>query len=400
MKKLNNKFTLLLILTMMSMMGLIASDIYIPGLNTIAKDLNASVNDVQLTIGVYLLGLSLFQLVYGPLSDRLGRKPVILFGFFIYTVASIFAIYANSIEQLIIVRFIQACGACSGLVVGRAIISDLYSREESAHVYNFIYPLVAASPAIAPLIGGYIIEYLGWRYSFLFIFLFGGVLLTITSISFKESNVNVDSKEYKISDIIGDYLSIVRNGQFWKYTLCVLMLYGTWFTFLTQASFIYHDMGYTEKQIGYFYIPLALMIYVGSRISKFMSGRVGIESTFFLGLVIFCFGALVLFVTCQFTHVTAAAQLIIPMALLATSNGIVLTLGISSAVSLNAEKSGSASAVVGCLQIGFSSLCASMWGYFFDITPAAMAAEILSLSLVAFLGYLTIHKLTAKVAEV
>ncbi|OMO23693.1 hypothetical protein BH582_23670 [Vibrio sp. 10N.222.47.A9] len=396
MNKKYNERILLVILTMMSMMGLVASDIYIPGLRTLADDLNTSTNYVQLTIGVYLAGLACFQLIYGPLSDRLGRKPIILFGVVIYIIASLAAMYINSIEQLIVVRFFQASGACAGLVVGRAIISDLYSREQSVHVYNIIYPMVAASPAIAPLMGGYIIEYFGWRYSFLFVFTFGVILVLLVLFFFQETNIRKESSEGSLRSIMYDYYSVVNNGKFWKYILCVLMLYGTWFTFLTQSSFIYHDLGYTEKEIGYFYIPLAFMIYVGSRISKLMTNKIGIDSTFFLGLVIFCFGAGALFLSSYFSEITSAAQLIVPMALLATSNGIVLTLGISSAVSLNAEKSGSASAVVGFLQIGFSSLCASWFGYLFEISPMSMALEILTLSLISFFGYLVIHKFTAR----
>lgn len=385
-----------IMLTMMSMMGLIASDIYIPGLSNIADDLKTDIYSVQLTIGIYLLGLAVFQLIYGPLSDRIGRKPVLLFGVLIYAIASLLTFFTWNIEQLLVLRFVQGCGACSGLVVGRAIISDLYDREEAAKIYNVIYPLVAASPAIAPLIGGYLIDLFGWRSTFLVIMIFASTLLFLIVFFLPETKGNTSSIKISSKNIVSDYVSVLANMDFWKYILSVLMLYGSWFTFITQASFIYKELGYTESEIGYFYIPLALMIYAGSRICKLMTPRIGIDRTFLLGLLIFLFGALTLFLETQLSQITSALQLIIPMSILVISNGIVLTLGISSAISLNSSKAGSASAVVGCCQIGFSALCASLFGYFFDVNPQAMAKEILALALLSFLGFIIINKLSTQ----
>lgn len=394
MKQSVNGKRIILILTMMSMMGLIASDIYLPGLNEISEGFNTSVHNTQLTIGVYLLGLALFQLVYGPLSDRYGRKPVLTTGVSIYFVASVLSMLTNSIEQLISLRFIQGCGACVGLVIGRAIISDLYDREGSAKVYNTIYPLVAASPAIAPLIGGYLINSYGWRSTFLAISFFSLILISLVKYYLPESNKNTCHNGKSLGSIYSDYIYIAKSKDFWKYTVAVLMLYGTWFTFLTQASFIYHNLGYSEKEIGGFYIPLAMMIYLGSRVCKLLIPRLGIDMTFFVGLMIFLFGSLYLFIWTHIYEVTMAYEIIAPMSILVISNGIVLTLGISSAIGINREKSGSASAVVGFSQIGFSSLCASLFGYFFDVSTRSMSSEIVVLSFIAVLSFIVLKKLT------
>ncbi len=377
----------IVILTMMSMMGLLASDIYIPGLDVLTRDLNASPQNIQLTIGVYLSGLAVFQLFYGPLSDRFGRKPVILIGFAIYIIGSIAAACVQTVDQLLVARLFQACGACAGLVVGRAIIADWFDATQAPKVYNIIYPLVAASPAIAPLIGGYLISYLGWRSTFIFVFLFGVILMILTLLFIQESKDPEQRSHIHPRVIFSNYGVILKESRFWQYVIAVFTLYGAWFTFLTQAVFLYSKMGYSTTQIGYFYIPLAIAIYLGNLLCKAFSHRYGGESAFIFGLGLFFVGALLLTLMNSFIHVSHAWQLIIPMAVVAMSNGIILPLGMSFAIGLKPSISGSASGMVGFFQIGFSSLCASWFGHLFGISGIVMSLEILTLSVIAFTGY-------------
>lgn len=387
---LNNKFefrVLIVILSMMSMLGLLASDIYIPGLEQITKNLQTTPHQIQLTIGFYLFGLSLFQLIYGPLSDKYGRKPIMLIGFIVYALASLACAYAVNINQLIIFRLIQALGACAGLVIGRAIIADLFDSVEAPKIYNIIYPIVAASPAIAPLIGGYLITYWGWRSTFVCIFIFASILILLSAFLFKESKAIQYRTDIKVSSIAKNYKTILQEYNFWRYVIPVFTLYGVWFTFLTQASFLYGKMGYKPEEIGYFYFPLAISVYLGNIFCKKFRQILSGEILFIIGLMVFLFGGVAFAVVNSFFSVQHAWQLIIPMSIVSFSNGIILPLGMAFAISLNKSISGSASAMVGFFQIGFSSLCASFFGGWWGISSKAMASEIIVLAIISSCGY-------------
>lgn len=172
-----SKFKAISILTMLSMMGLLASDIYLPAMPSMSSYFQVSSVRLQQTIGIFLFGLAVFQLIYGPLSDQIGRKKIIITGVCFYIIGSLGSAFAHSIYILLFFRLIQAIGACSGLVLGRTIIADVFPQNKITNVYNIIYPLVAASPAIAPIIGGYLVSYFSWKASFIFVGTFGLLLL-------------------------------------------------------------------------------------------------------------------------------------------------------------------------------------------------------------------------------
>ena len=256
----------MIILTMMSSMGLLTSDIYLPAMPNLATALSTTNSSLQLTLGIYLFGLAISQIFIGFLSDIYGRRIVLLFGFCIYIVASICCSLSCSIQTLIIFRFIQAIGASAGLVVGRATISDQFNLKEATKIYNIIYPIVAISPAIAPLIGGYISTFFGWQATFQFVAIFGVILLVMSIFFLKETNQDIERK--KLFYIFHDYPSLISNTTFLSYVIPVCLVYGAWFTYLSQSTFLFNEMGYAQHSVGYFYIPLAVMIYLGNFLGR------------------------------------------------------------------------------------------------------------------------------------
>ena len=203
-----NKTKVLVILTMLSMMGLLASDIYLPAMPTMVNYFHVNSAKLQQTIGIFLLGLSFFQLVYGPLSDQIGRKKIILFGVLLYVLGSFGCAVSTNIYLLLFFRLIQAIGACSGLVLGRTIIADIFPPKEITNVYNIIYPLVAASPAIAPIIGGYLVNHFHWESNFIFVGIFGLILLFLLK-DFPET-APAKKKKFCFGSILQDYAVIIK----------------------------------------------------------------------------------------------------------------------------------------------------------------------------------------------
>ena len=154
------------LLTALVALGQISTSIYIPSLPFLVDALDTTAEDVNLTLSVFLFGFAICQLVYGPLSDRFGRRPVLVAGVGLYVAASFACVFATSIETLIAGRFVQGMTACSGPVLGRAIVRDIYGPTRSAKVMAYIGVALAISPAVAPIIGGYLQVWFGWRANF------------------------------------------------------------------------------------------------------------------------------------------------------------------------------------------------------------------------------------------
>ncbi|QLE79851.1 multidrug effflux MFS transporter [Francisella sp. Scap27] len=375
----------MIILAMMSSMGLLASDIYLPAMPSLSEALSTTDSSLQLTLGVYLFGLAISQIFVGFLSDIYGRRKILLIGFLIYVIASICCSFSSSIQTLIVFRFIQAIGASTGLVVGRATISDQFSLKEATNIYNIIYPIVAISPAIAPLIGGYIATFFGWQATFEFVAIYGIILLIISFFFLKETNLNREPK--KLFHIFHSYPLLISNTAFLSYVIPVCLVYGAWFTYLSQSTFLFDEMGYSQHTIGYFYIPLAIMIYIGNLIGKKLMNTLGNEKVFYIGLFSFLYGGLLFFIFNLSSNMNHAFEIIIPMSIVSISNGIVLPLGIASAINIFKEKSGVASGLVGFAQIGFSGLCASFIGKLFGISTSVLMITVLIMSILAILSH-------------
>ncbi|RTK98261.1 MAG: Bcr/CflA family efflux MFS transporter [Proteobacteria bacterium] len=381
-----SKFKAISILTMLSMMGLLASDIYLPAMPSMSSYFQVNSVRLQQTIGIFLFGLAVFQLIYGPLSDQIGRKKIIITGVCFYIIGSLGSAFAHSIYILLFFRLIQAIGACSGLVLGRTIIADIFPQNKITNVYNIIYPLVAASPAIAPIIGGYLVSYFSWKASFIFVGTFGLLLLFL--MRDLPETLQKEQKKFSISSIFYDYFVIIKNLRFWGLTVIVFSVYGAWFIYLTQSPFIFiNTLHYSSREVGFFYIPLAISIYIGNILSKKLKSSYGIEVSLTVGCLFFLSGAVLLFIIPLLKYISNALQLIIPMSLLAISNGFILPLGIPAAISLNPDRSGSGSGLIGFFQIFFSALCASFIGEVFGVGIYVMSGSILFLSIASCIFY-------------
>lgn len=154
---------LILILGALMAFGPLSIDLYLPSFPRIAASFSVSPARVELSLASFFIGLALGQLLYGPLSDRLGRRPTVLLGLGVYTIASTGCAFAQSLEFLIAARFIQALGACAGIVVTRAVVRDRFEAKEAARVFSTLMLVMGAAPILAPLIGGAVSQFAGWR---------------------------------------------------------------------------------------------------------------------------------------------------------------------------------------------------------------------------------------------
>src|SRR6187397_507380 len=205
------KFYLILILGFLTAIGPLSIDMYLPAFPAIAKSLNTSVARVTLSLSSFFIGISVGQLLYGPLLERFGRKKPLYIGLCIYLLASIGCALAASVNALIVLRLFQALGGCVGMVAARAMVRDLFEVKENAKIFSTLMLVVAVSPIIAPTLGGYITSLLGWRYVFVMLILVNLFILAGIYFLLPESKKPDPEFSLKAAAIIKNFAGIMKH---------------------------------------------------------------------------------------------------------------------------------------------------------------------------------------------
>jgi DHA1 family bicyclomycin/chloramphenicol resistance-like MFS transporter len=219
----------------------ISTDLYLPALPAIRAAFADSGSHVQLTLSAFILGFGIAHLFTGPLSDRYGRRPLLLSGVGIYLLASLGCALASSVTMLICFRALQGLGACSGSVMSRAIVRDLYEPQRGAHVFSLIALVFTIVPMFGPLIGGWLTAWFGWRATFAFQLAVSLLVLAATWRLLDETNRHLDASATDPARLVGNYGVILRNPGFLGYTLSCMFSYTGVFTYLSLSSFVLFD---------------------------------------------------------------------------------------------------------------------------------------------------------------
>ncbi len=238
--------TLILILGSIIAIGPMTIDMYLPAFSAIAQSFSVEESAVQLSLTSYFIGMALSQLVYGPMIDRFGRKPPLLFGLVVYIIASIFCCFARNIDDLIILRFFQALGVCACMTVPRAIVRDLFTPQEGAKVFSYLILVMGLAPIFAPFLGSVILENFGWKAIFVASALFGiaALLMTIFILpKAKEAN-----KDDKISSALKKYIGILKDRNFVICSISGGCAMGVIFCYVTGSPFLYLEYFHLSPQ--------------------------------------------------------------------------------------------------------------------------------------------------------
>ena len=377
---------LVFLIAMGSILPLASSDIYLPVLPEMAHSLLASPFGTQLTLSAYLLGMACFQLVYGPISDRFGRKPVLLVGFVVYALASLGCALAPTINWLVFFRFVQSVGACSGLVVGRAIIGDKYDPAGMAEVMSIIYPFVALSPAVSPFCGGYFGAWFGWRSIFFLLALLSILLLILIWFKLEETKVNLAVDALSPRTIWEGITFLFSQKRFLAYAIVLVCAYAEWFAYLSGSPFLFAKVGLDSKMIGKLFIPLSLIYFCCTMIVRRKISSLGIDRIISRGCWIFLFGA-----SCMLALSLSMSlswwSVLLPMVVITAGNGMLLSFGMAGAVALHRQKSGLASGLVGTLQLMGASFGSTLVGLFPAQTSFSLASLLVVLAGTALVGF-------------
>lgn len=229
---------LAVLLTTLVALGPLSTDMYLPALPTLAKVYATDAARVQLTLSVFLAGFACGQLFYGPLSDRFGRRPILLGGLFLYFIASIVCVLAGSVETLIVARFVQALGACAGPVLGRAIVRDVWGANESARIIAYIGGAMAIAPLVGPTLGGFLTVIFGWQANFAALALFSGIQCIAVARMLVESNVHRDPYATTLRVMAGNFGTLLADRRYVGYLLTFSFSYSALFAFISGSSFV------------------------------------------------------------------------------------------------------------------------------------------------------------------
>jgi DHA1 family bicyclomycin/chloramphenicol resistance-like MFS transporter len=369
---------LLVLLIALSAIGPMTLNILVPAVPGLVATFMSDSATVQLTLSLYLIGLGVSQLVLGSLSDRFGRRPVILVGLTVTIIASLAALAAATISALIAARTLQAFGASTGLVVGRAIIRDLYDRDRAASMLGWVTMAMVVAPMVAPLIGGFLDTMYGWQAIFAFVAVACVVVLAGVTVALPETRA-VATSAGGLARFLEEMRALFVSKRFFGYALCAAFCSSMFFAFVGGAPHVVVTlMGRTSVEYGGWFAFSALGYMLGNYITGHWSSRLGADTMISWGGGIALFGAVAMCLVPLVAPTTGLAGIFLPQMFVGLGNGILLPSAIAGAISVRPNAAGSASGVTGFLQMSFGAAAAQLVG---NLLPMATSPLPMSLTI-------------------
>ena len=371
--------------------GPLSLNILAPAMPGLISTLGAGAGTVQLTLSLFLLGMAISQLVLGTLSDRFGRRPVMLAGLALTVVASLAGLAATSITDLIIARTAQAFGATVGIVVGRAIIRDLYDRDRAASMIGWVTMAMVVAPMIAPLIGGALDTAFGWQAIFLFMGLFAAAMLAWASFQLPETRAVATSEGF------GHFLaasgSLLTNRTYLGYALVAATNSAMFFTFIGGAPHVVVTiMQRTSAEYGLWFVLISLTYMAGNFAAGRWSAKYGVDRMIRAGVATTVFGSAVGIVAMLIAPQGGPAVIMVPQMIIGFASGFMLPSAIAGAVSARPQAAGAASGLMGFMQMGLGAATAQLIGHLLDGAGSGLplATIVLVLCACGLLAFFTL----------
>ena len=353
----------------------------------IAAYFNTGFSAAQYTLSAIVAGMAIGQLIYGPLSDRYGRKPVIMGGVACYTLAAAACTLATSIETLTLIRFFQGFFACSGVIVARAVIRDLFDREPGAQMFALMMGLHGFMPAVAPGIGGLIGQTWGWQAVFLTMAAFGIFTLSAIGLGLRESSPHRDGRAINPGALARNIGHILGNRSFRSYLACASLAYGAMFAYFAGAPVgLIHFLGLEPQEYGIaMAFPMVAYIIAQLLVARTIR-RVGLERTVRRGIAMLLTAGVsaTCFLVLEFVNLYT---LIGPVMVMMVAHAYVIPVTTAGAVSPFPHMAGTASSVLGFVQFMSGAIVTALVGLFADGTPAPMTGAMLFCALGAALAW-------------
>ncbi len=361
-------------LTSLMAVGHVSNNMYTPSMPSMSEYFATDAATVQLTMSVYLVAFAVAQLVYGPLSDRFGRRPVLIAGLILYVAASAAAAFADSIGTLIVIRAFQAFGACAGPVIARAMVRDLFGREQAAKVMAYIGLSMGAAPAFAPVLGGFLQTWFGWQASFVFITLFALAILILSWVRLEETNTERSQAQgwWLIVEMLRNYWRLLTSREYLGFVIAGSLVFAGVFAFMAGAPFVVIEiLGFSPVQFGLVSIAPIGGYVVGSFFTSRIAERLGVDRMVPLGVSIMFAGAL-MFLGVALMGTLSIYSIYVPMTFLSFGMAVVIPSTLAGSISVHPEIAGAGSALYGFLQMAAAAAGIYISGRFEDGTEMPM----------------------------
>jgi len=358
----------------------------IPALPATAQALDVSAGTVQLTITLYLIGLAIGQLVYGPVSDRFGRRPVLLVGLALFTLAGAASAAAPNAWTLVVARILQSIGACSGLVLGRAIVRDSAAPDRAAAQLALLTLVMSAAPAIAPVLGGYATAWFGWRAAFALLAIIGAVTLAFAVALLPETNALQASPR---ASLLLNSLRLFRSRAFCGFVLGGACTTTSFYAFMAASPFILVNLLYQPaERVGLYYLLLMAGVAAGSLSANRLAGKIRTPNALRIANSIAIVGS-ACFMLAYLVGWLNVVSVIAPVVLFMVGAGMASPFALSGAVSVNPHTIGAASGLYGFTQMAYGALCTvvvEVWrpGSVFTVAVVLFGSALLGQAALSF----------------
>lgn len=385
-------FGFTLYLAGLSMLGFLATDMYLPAFSEMQQSLSTTPGLISASLSIFLGGFAIGQLLWGPLSDRFGRKPILLIGLTLFAIGCLGMLWVENIHILLALRFLQAIGVCAAAVSWQALVIDRYPGAVAKRTFATIMPLVALSPALAPLLGAWVLHHFDWQAIFALL-LAVSALLWLFTLRIKEKRPDVTKKENKLS-----FFSLLSSPVFSGNVLIYAACSAGFFAWLTGSPFILTNMGYGSAAIGLSYVPQTIVFLIGGFGCRALINRIDGNKILPWLLAGYAVSVIALYLVATLTQATLTT-LLIPFCLMALVNGACYPIVVANALMPFSANTGKAAALQNTLQLGLCFL-ASLAVSAFIAQPLLATVSVMAVTVFLAVSGLFISKKTVSQTNV
>lgn len=374
---------LLIILGALATFGPFGTDVYLSAFPNMAQTLHTDIGNIQLTLSVYFMGLAFGQLIYGPLTDCFGRIKPLLFGLTLFAISSFLLAFAPNIESFIAIRLLQALGGCSGIIVGRAIVNDVFDLRSSANFYSTLAVVQGLGPVIAPVMGSLMILIWPWQSVFVMVGVFGLLCLSMSAFGLTETLPADERHSISPRRIAGDYRDLLSSRNFLVLTLARSLTGASIFAYIAGASFVFINLyGVSEVAFGIIFASNAAGTALSAQLNRVLLRRYSIKSIMVGGIVFELAANGVLLALSGGAPIWAY---MIPLWLSIATIPVIFANSTALAMNESHGRAGVASAILGTSQFALASVASGMTGFFANGTAYPMAIVMCAMVLAGLL---------------